>query len=295
MINPLKNRNGEYDKLVKMSRSKHYYAFTEIDWPESLPDDQYWMSPELLTVANTRYAEDLSTEQLMKLSHYESINLYSILVFGERVLNKVVMSHLHKDGYSEESEYFYHFIEEENQHMWFFSQFCIRYGGKLYPNRALSFREHGNGRIESFLSFAKITIFEEIGDYLNVAMKADRRLPPIVRKINHLHHLDESRHLAMGRKLLEKKYKEMSLTEKKAELEEIEDYLKRFIITTLEGFYNPAVYRDAGFKNAYELRAHLLADENRKQMHNRILVRLVSFMYKIGVFKKEGFWYECTK
>jgi hypothetical protein len=132
-------------------------------------------------------------------------------------------------------------------------------------------------------------IFEEIGDYFNVKLSEDISLPHIVRQLNSLHHMDESRHLAMGRRLLERKYTELREDYDQATLSTIENYLKRYIVSSIESFYSPAVYKDARIKAPYELRRTLLGNERRREYHKIILSRVLGFLYKSGIFIEKDF------
>src|SRR5258707_12819903 len=90
------------------------------------------MSPELTTTHGAELAETLTREQLFALSKQESINFYSLNVHGIRELLIEVVGRIHTPGFETPSEFFHHFIGEENEHMWFFAEFCLRYGGKLF-------------------------------------------------------------------------------------------------------------------------------------------------------------------
>jgi len=278
---------SRFDRLVKLSRSRFYNPFADFDWPEALPADQYRMGPELLTVANTPVAQGLSEQQLIALSKWESINFYSLSMYGERDLSLVVLDHIHGTGYQHESEYFHHFLEEENKHMWFFSQFCLRFGGKLYPNKALKFLQFGEGDIRSFVSFAKIMIFEEIGDFYNVRLRDDERVPQFVRSLNGYHHMDESRHLAMGRMLLAGMHEALRVRYSAERIRDIERYLKSYMRSSLQLFYNPAVYRDAGLPEPYQVRRALCADASRRVFHRQVLKRVVGFFVEAAIFATE--------
>ncbi len=118
-------------RISEMSVDTYYNPYTMFEWPESLPEEQMWMSPDLLTVAGTPWADELSSEQLMRLSKWESIHFYSLNVHGIRELLLEVVKRVQNPGYEEESEFFHHFIGEENEHMWFFATFCSKYGRKI--------------------------------------------------------------------------------------------------------------------------------------------------------------------
>lgn len=275
--------------LSQMSVDRAYSPYSDFSWPERLDDDGYWMSPELLTVYGTPEIDALDPVSLRRLSKWESINFYSLSMYGERDLIDVVLAHIHAPGYDEESEYFHHFIEEENKHMWFFSQFCVRYAGKLYNTKSLKYASFEEPDIKSYLAFAKIMIFEEIGDFYNVRLRDDARLHPFIRHLNAMHHRDEARHLAMGRELLRVMHARLRTKHDQARLEQMELYLKRYMRSSVESFYNPEVYRDAELPDPYGLRARLLRYPAREGFHQAVLKRVMRFFVENHLFSQEGF------
>ncbi len=60
--------SSRINTLIRLSRERHTYAFSDIEWPDHIPDDEWWLPPELLTVYGTAYADELSESQLKRLS-----------------------------------------------------------------------------------------------------------------------------------------------------------------------------------------------------------------------------------
>lgn len=270
--------------LTGASKKNYYNPYQEFAWPETIPDNQYWMSPELLSVYGTPYMNELNEERLITLSQWECVNFFSINVHGERGLLQSVLNCIHQPGFDEASEYFHHFVGEENEHMWFFSQFCLRYGGKIYKDKGLKHTPSKERTIEQFLSFARIWIFEKIGDFYNVRMKDDERLPSIIRQVSRVHHEDESRHLAMGREVIKLLYKQLQQKYPPERLQDLEAYLKGYMEASLGLLYNPIVYRDAGLISPYEVQRNLLASESRQEFHQQVLERVIKFFDKNEIF-----------
>lgn len=235
------------DRLSDKATADYYNPFTTFDWPPTIPADGLWMSPELLSVHGTGLMDELSPAQLQALGRWESVNFYSLNVHGIRELLIEVTRRIHTSGFELPSEFFHHFIGEENDHMWFFATFCLKYADKIYPDRTVKLPEAPRAQdVENFLVFARILIFEQIVDHYNVRLAADQRLHPTVRHINRLHHQDESRHIAFGCRLVQLLWERLldrGLNE--ADRLDLRDYLGRYLTTSMESFYNPAVYRDS--------------------------------------------------
>jgi hypothetical protein len=290
MLEDLQSLSAEFmslqDRLSRMSSEGHYNPYTLFDWPDSLPEPAWYMSADLLSVRGTPAGEALSDEQLQVLSKWESVNFYSLNVHGIRELLMEVTLRIHTPGFEPLSEFLHHFLGEENQHMWFFAEFCRRYGGKLYADKRVKLGLEGQlpAEVQDFLVFARILIFEEVVDFYNTRMARDEALAPIIRQLNAVHHQDESRHIAFGRRLLEHLHERLCERITPEQHLELEAYLKRYIQLSLNSLYNPAVYRDAGLPDPYGLRNELLRDPIRHIWHERLLARTTGFLVKSRIF-----------
>jgi hypothetical protein len=274
-----------FDKLVSISVKNHRNPYQNFIWPEKIPEDQYWMSPELMSVYATPYANTLSEIQLFHLSKWECISFFSINVHGIRGLMSSVIECIHTPGFEDSSEYLHHFLGEENEHMWFFAHFCLRYGGKIYKDKGLKHSRFPETDIEQFLSFARILIFEEIGDFYNIRMMDDERLHPIIREISLVHHQDESRHLIMGRELVKILHIELCQKYSQDRIKELSIYLEAYMKASIQSLYsNPTMYRDAGIEAHHELRRNLLIDNSRQDFHNKVLSYTIDFFRKSKIF-----------
>ncbi|MFE6222587.1 diiron oxygenase [Streptomyces sp. NPDC057854] len=273
------------DRLSEKATADYYNPFTTFDWPPEIPADGLWMSPELLSVHGTELMDELGPDRIRALSRWESANFYSLNVHGIRELLIEVTRRLHTPGFEVPSEFFHHFVGEENDHMWFFATFCLKYA-KIYPDRTVRLPEAPRDPdVENFLVFARILVFEQIVDHYNVHLAADDRLHPTIRHINRLHHQDESRHIAFGTRLVRLLWERLlrrGLDETGRQV--LRTYLDRYLAASLASFYNPAVYRDAGLPDAFALRRRLLAHPARHAAHERILAKTTGFLRRTGVF-----------
>lgn len=271
------------DRLIELAEDDYYNPYETFKWPETLPDDKLLMSKELMSVYDTPLMDQLTDEQLYALSRWESVNFYGLNVHGIRELIIEVVARIHQPGFEIPSQFFHHFVGEENEHMWFFAQFCLNYGGKIYEDKKMKGAGFEEADIQSFLVFARILIFEEIVDHFNSYMAKDESLHDIVRQINHIHHQDESRHIAFGRQIVVHLWEELQPNHDAETLAAIGDYVKRFLVTMLRALYNPQVYKDAGIPDPYKFRNELLASPERKKHHARFTKRTTGFLHKHGI------------
>ena len=275
------------DRLCGLAVEDRYNPYKIFHWPDSLPQDVFWMSPALLSVTGTAAAAELTQEQLIRLSHWESINFYSLNVHGIRELLGPIVDRIHTREFQESSEFFHHFIGEENEHMWFFATFCQRYGGKIYPVVHLRTEKSDDPEVNNLLIFARILLLEELVDYFNMTMANDNSLPEIVCQVNRIHHRDESRHVAFGRELVHTLHVAVKRKVTSKTVREIETYLKRYAAFCLQSFYSPYAYQDAGIPDQFGFRQRVLKDPAREDFHRTVLRRPVGFMIKAGVFEDD--------
>jgi hypothetical protein len=221
----------------------------------------------------------------VELSRWESINLYSLIAHGIRELLIEVMRRIHTPGYEIPTPFFHHFIGEENEHMWFFAEFCLRYGGRIYPDRRMVFPPgERSAEMNNFIVFSQILIFEMIGDYFNAKMAADEGLPETVRAVNRIHHRDESRHIAFGGQLVSALFDEVRRRHSANEIEEVGQYLRGYVDLMIQMLCSRDAYRDAGIPNPVQFRASVMADPGRVPITARITDRTNSFYRRIGLF-----------
>lgn len=290
MVSEVIDRNDRFrgilDRLATKSIDDYYNPYRLFEWPEQLPEDMWWMNPELTTTYGTEWAEKLTPEQLHTLSKHESINFYSLNVHGIRELLVEVVNRIHTVGFETPSEFFHHFIGEENEHMWFFAEFCLRYGKKIYRQPAGGAETAApSDKVQSLLVFARILIFEELVDHFNSAMAEDERLHETIRGINRIHHQDESRHIAFGRELVNLLHQDLKRTATEQELDEVSTYLRRYMRHSFESLYHPQVYRDAGIERPHELRRALLDSPARAEAEHRTFRKTAKFLEKTGLIR----------
>lgn len=275
------------DKLCQGSTKHYVNPYSYLEWPNSTELNQWYMSPELLSVYGTELYDGLSEQEKMRLSFYEAVNFFSLNIHGEKSLVQGLAHRIYETGHSEITPYLQHMLAEENGHMVYFGGFCMRYAGKVYPDKKLVFpREYASGE-EDFLFFAKTLIFEEIVDSYNVKMAKDERLAPIARQINLIHHLEESRHLAFGRMLVKKLFEQYAPSWSKGTLQVIRDYLRDYVVATWKEYYNPAAYTDAGLEDPYGIREAALNHPLCREHRQRISEKCVLYLLENSVLDKE--------
>jgi hypothetical protein len=276
------------EKLSEASVKLHYSALEAVPMPHTLDKKNWFTSPELMTLHGQPEWDTLSEETKKILSFYEAVNFYSLNINGEKALIEGLSRRLYDENRpAEHSRYIHHFLDEENKHMTFFGTFCMKYAGKVYQDRKLNFaREYLDGE-EEFLFFLKVFIFEEIADYFNVKMGSDERLVETARKINYYHHVDESRHLAFGRAHLKEVWDLHSPAWGEGYKNELENYIRQYLLSTWREYYNPDVYTDAGIAHAYDLSEKVFVSDTANKFRMMVSENMITYMKKCGIISAE--------
>jgi len=108
-------------------------------------------------------------------------------------------------------------------------------------------------------------------------MMQDSTLPPVVQKLNYVHHQDEKRHIAMGRRVVRMLHDDIVGKYPEEVNRRIDSYLRRYMDFFVQSLYNPSAYRDAGLPDPYEWRNNLISDPAREGFHGRVLRKPMRF------------------
>ncbi len=265
-------------KLCEVSCKNFLNPYTFIDWPEELSKESWFMSPEYISIFGISVWEELSEAERKRLSFYEAVNFFSLNIHGEKPLVEGLARRLYSREFKQYSAYLHHFLDEENKHMIYFGGFCQRYAGKIYRDRKLSFPQKFAPGEEDFLFFAKVMIFEEIVDNYNVQMAADKRLDETARKINRVHHLEETRHLAFGRQIVEELFEKYKKEWSEETIASVRQYLADYLLACFKEYYNPDVYKDAGLSQPYDLVEQAFNSDAASRHRKKVSAKLIDYL-----------------
>lgn len=240
------------EKLSSISE-RDYIDPASLQWPEVIDDDAWYFTPELISIYGSDTWHSMNEAHQKRLSFFEAVNFFSLNVHGEKYLISEVSRRLFDSDNAKLSSYLLHFVDEESRHMMYFSGFCQRYAGVIYPDRTIHGTDSDDAEYDMFMLFARINVFEEIVDHYNKTMASDERLAPVVREINRIHHVEEVRHLAFGRKFLKQCLDRNISTWGVSRRAELQSSLMDYLDYVWKEYYNPRVYKDAGLPDAFQL------------------------------------------
>jgi len=274
-------------QLCEASEKKYVNPYEYLDWPGSVERERWYTSPELVSLHGTAAWDALDEPARMRLSFFEAVNFFSLNIHGEKALIEGLAHRLYAGGREGHSDYLHHFLDEENKHMVYFGGFCSRYAGKVYRDRKVAFpREYAPGE-EDFLFYAKVMIFEEIVDVYNVRMSKDERLEPIARRINLIHHLEETRHLAFGRAITSELFERHAPGWSEETRRSVAEYLASYLRATWKEYWNPDVYADAGLPDPYAIARAAFDDPACRARRREIDAGCVRYLLEHGMIAEE--------
>jgi P-aminobenzoate N-oxygenase AurF len=247
---------GETDRVSQLCRAsqRSFWNAFEFAWPEAIGDDEWCTSPELISLYGTEQWDGLDDAGRRRLAFWEAVNFYSLNIAGERLLMEGLACRLYEPRLEPLTPYLHHFLDEENKHSVLFGGFCARYAGKTYPDRKVRLTAPGDPLVDDVLFFARVLLFEEIVDRYNVTMAGDDRLAGVARAINQRHHLEESRHLAFGRRVVRRLGEQARQAWTGREARFVAGELDAFLTATWREYYSTRCYHDAGVPDPWGAR-----------------------------------------
>ena len=113
--------------------------------------------------------------------------------------------------------------------------------------------------------------------------------PWLSREINRLHHRDESRHLAFGRRLVKELFDRHSPGWAPEVLSGVREYLGDYIRSTWQEYYNPAVYKDAGLPNPYDVQKEALSLPSCRSRHEQVSRPWLTMLLRQGILTEDPY------
>jgi hypothetical protein len=272
MLSDNRNFPSKVEKLTALSDKHAFSVFDRVTYPESLEPGLLQFPEECLSLYHHPIYATLSDEQKWQLSLLEMVNFFSINIHGERALVRDLVGRLYRNkgplDSNDTSRYLQHFIHEENAHTFMLAGYCVRYAGQVFPDLSTAFQTSSNSPlVADLLFFGRVFLLETFLGFLNRKAMQDDTLDPTARRINYLHHFDETRHIAFDRAALAELSERLVLEAPETDLAPIRAQLNDYAEYTVKRLCNPAVYRKLGIPDGVRI-----AEEVRALPERRLLV-----------------------
>ncbi len=241
-------------KLTDSSLKNRFDTFNRVDYQEKLNADRLQFPEEFLSLYHHPIYKDLSDEQKWKLSLGETANFFACNIFGEQHLISHMENKIYRNKFVGEdpisSEYAQHFIHEENSHTFMLAGYCIRYYGQVLPNRTIAMAAPKLSPYgEDCLFFARTFVLEMFLGYMNRIARDRDDIDTTVRQIHYFHLLDEVRHIAWDRAMVEGNLWELKERGLGHEIPIIKELVKTYSKVSFNSLYNPRIYKEIGLEN----------------------------------------------
>ena len=274
-------------KLINGSEKKKYDPFNRVNYQETLNSDR-WQFPEaLLSLHNSPIYDELSDEQRWRLSLLEAINFFSVNIHGEQALVSAMEPRLYRDKRVGEdpvsSQYMQRFIHEENSHTYMLAEYCLRYHGSVYPDHSFAV-EHPkfSPEVDDLLYYGRIYILESYLGFINQKAINDPDLDTTARQVHEHHFMDEVRHKAWDKAMIEENLRRAKAKNLSSEIQAVKELLATYQDYIYQSSCNPAVYRTLGLEDCLELRTEVIECNKRKEVLRHWSEGLANYYGEIG-------------
>jgi len=192
------DREAIAERLLRASAQKSFDPEVDVDWQQPLLDDIFYMPEHRVSLYGTPLWETMSRQRRVALSRHEIASTASVGIWFELVLLQLLARHIYDlSPTSEHVRYALVEIGDECRHSVMFSRFIEKLGCPAYgPGHTA----HALGRFLKTTAsgpevFAASLIAEEILDTFQRELMADETVQPLVRRVSHIHVIEEARHV----------------------------------------------------------------------------------------------------
>src|SRR3954469_12723312 len=247
MTRPLKvaDREKTAERLLNSSADRFYDPEVDIDWAAPLAEDKYFIPQHRSSLYGTTLWDGLTEAQRIELTKHEGASVASVGLWFEVLLMRMLVKAVYNaDPTTRHAQYALTEVADECRHSTMFARTIERVGAPAYgPPRLV----HRLGRLLPILGYGpamygSILVAEEILDRLQRESMADESVQPLIRMVNRIHVLEESRHVTFARE---------EVTRGMAKLSKPELLYQRELLAVVSFFItrsliNPAVYATVG-------------------------------------------------
>jgi hypothetical protein len=136
---------------------------------------------------------------------------------------------------------------------------------------------------EELLSFGRTFVLESFLDFMNQAVMTNDTLDATARQIHRFHHIDEARHMAFDRAVVETMAQRMLADGKEPEVRRIGAQLVAYGELSFARMSNPLVYRRLGLENPSQLAWEVAALPERQELGRKWLRAALIFLGRVGI------------
>jgi hypothetical protein len=268
-------REATAERLLRSTAARSYDPELDIDWSAPAEPGKGFMLQHRCSLYGTPLWDRLSPPQRLELGKHEAASVASTGIWLEFSLMRVLAKLAYQgDPVSRHVQYALAELAEECRHSTMFARMIEWMGTPRYGPPA---RVQALGNVLPVLArgpamWGAILIGEEITDRFQREQVADESIQPLMRMVNRIHIIEESRHISYARAELVRSVASLS----RAELPYHRVLLARFAFIVSRSLISPLVYRSVGL-DPREARRVALANPYHQQTLSFGGEKLVSF------------------
>ena len=201
-------REGIAERLVRAAAAKSYNPDTDIDWPQYIANDRFFLPEHRVSLYGTPLWDRMSQEQRILLSRHEVASMAQAGVWFELILGQLLIRFIYDEDYvSQHTRWALTEIADECRHSAMFARLVETLVGHehrpnwLTINLGRFFKTYGN----TVEGFSGILIAEEILDMVQREAMVDQTIQPLIRSVSQLHVTEEARHVHFAHDELERR------------------------------------------------------------------------------------------
>jgi hypothetical protein len=278
---PVRDRQHTAMRLLVASAHNSFDPAADLDWEAELVPGMPCLPLHRVSLYGTDLWDGLSREQQVELSKHEMGSIMQVGLWFELLLMQMLLRYSYDlDARTPHAQYALTEIGDETRHSVMFA----RAADKLeLPRYGPSRRLHNLGRTYKSTAggpamFAPALVAEEILDRLQRESMADETVQPLIRGINQIHVVEESRHVRYAREELQRMVPRLN----RVQLAHQRGVVALVCYLLAESLIDPAVYRSVGIAPATG-RAAAQANPHHRASRRWMAARIMPFLSECGI------------
>jgi hypothetical protein len=253
------------DRLLRSTAARSYDPDVDIDWTAPAEPGKGFMLEHRCSLHGTPLWDQLSPAQRLELGKHEAASVASTGIWLEFSLMRVLAKLAYRgDPVSRHVQYALAEMAEECRHSTMFARMIEWMGTPRYGPPA---KVQAIGNLLPALArgpamWGAILIGEEIPDRFQREQVDDDSIQPLMRMVNRIHIVEESRHISYARAELSRSVAGVS----RAEIPYHRALLARFALIVSRSLISPQVYRSVGLDPRIARRAALANPHHRETL-----------------------------
>ncbi len=189
-------------RLLRSSSKNSYDPFLDIDWDAPVDQDKAFLPLQHVTLYGTELWQSMSEQQRIELSKHELASVAGTGLWFEIILVHMLARYaFHEDPQAAHTQYALTEVGDETRHIIMFAKAIDRMGVPTYrpPWWMDLLARLYKATARGVTVFAPVLVAEEVTDRLQRTTMHDDSINPLIRMVNRIHVVEESRHVRFGR------------------------------------------------------------------------------------------------